>query len=80
MIAASASSIRGPTRAILPLTPAGTSIAAYRSPNFGSSGVTFIGGESRPILVTFSLIWLIMVRGLCPKRSTRSDRIRLFTG
>src|ERR1035437_1007295 len=80
IIEASASSIRGPIRAILPLTPGGTSIAAYRSPNLGSSGVIFRGGESKLIFVTFSLIWFMMTRGLCPKRSTRSAKIRLFTG
>ena len=56
IIAASASSIIGPNNDILPLTPDGTSIAAYFSPFIGSSSVMLNGGASISGDVTFCFI------------------------
>src|SRR5659263_235840 len=79
-MAASASSIRGSSSAIRPRTPEGTSTAAYLSPLFGSSGVTFIGGLSIPTSLIFWRMTRISVSGSWPNRATKSANIRLFDG
>ncbi len=66
MMAASASSIRGPWMAIRPRTPLGTSTAAHFRPFFGSSGVIWRGGESKPAVWTRSRIPMEAPRGSWP--------------
>ncbi|OPY28342.1 MAG: hypothetical protein A4E28_01599 [Methanocella sp. PtaU1.Bin125] len=79
-MAASACSIIGSISAMRPRTPEGTSMAAYFSPFLGSSGVMFMGGESRLALVTFFRTSDMSASGSWPKRSTRSASIRLLGG
>lgn len=80
IIAASASSIKGPNMAILPLTPDGTSIAAYLSPFIGSSSVMLNGGESISGSITFFLISFCNARASCPFLSTKSASINELGG